>query len=161
MGPVWADRLTGFLPRSVPSAIYQIEVSSKQEFHTLLTMWLLSAAAPAPINGSSSFLPFPPCHPPGLFYNCSRGFVLKKKSQDLDLMVRSTGSGWQFGTQGDIIFYRKKKESFAFHWKHNRAGRKHISQNITHNYTIPTNTSVTNKVVACVQVIERNKKINK
>lgn len=45
----------------VPSAIYQTEVPSKQEFHTLLTMWLLSAAAPAPITTGSSSLPSLPC----------------------------------------------------------------------------------------------------
>lgn len=44
-----------FPPLFVPAAMYQTEVPSKQEFHTLLTMWLLSAAAPALINRSSSF----------------------------------------------------------------------------------------------------------
>lgn len=63
MGPVRADRLTRFPSHSVPSAIYQTEVPSKQEFHTLLKMWLLSAAAPPPINRGSSFLPSLPCFP--------------------------------------------------------------------------------------------------
>lgn len=44
-----------FPPLFVPAAMYQTEVPSKQEFHTLLTTWLLSAAAPALINRSSSF----------------------------------------------------------------------------------------------------------
>lgn len=41
----------------VPSTVYQMEVSFKQEFHTLLTMWFLSAAASMPITKCSSFLP--------------------------------------------------------------------------------------------------------
>lgn len=53
--PLQADRLTCFLLFSIPSASYQTEVPSKQEFHTLLTMWLLSAAASATINRGSSF----------------------------------------------------------------------------------------------------------
>lgn len=44
-------------PLTVSSSIYQKGVSFKQEFHTLLTMWLLSAAASSPITNSSSFFP--------------------------------------------------------------------------------------------------------
>lgn len=91
MGPVRADRLTRFLPLL---AIYQTEVPSKQEFHTLLTMWLLSAAAPAPINRSSSFLPSLPCFSLCLsrpYFNPSWGFCLvccQKKRQDPDFKIK-------------------------------------------------------------------------
>lgn len=94
MGPVWADRLTRFLPLSVPSAIYQTEVPSEQEFHTLLTMWLLSAAATAPITRSSSFLPSLACFPlclSLLYFNPSMGFCplgCQKKRQDPDLKIK-------------------------------------------------------------------------
>lgn len=44
-------------PLPVSSSMYQKGVSFKQEFHTLLTMCLLSAAASSATTHSSSFLP--------------------------------------------------------------------------------------------------------
>ena len=88
MGPVRADRLTCFPSPFVPTAISQTEVPSEQEFHTLLKMWLLSAAAGAPINRGSSFLPSPPRFSLCLsehYVNPSRGFwhvCCQKKRQD-------------------------------------------------------------------------------
>ena len=54
---VWSRISVGLLPFSVSSSIYQKGVSFKQEFHTLLAMWLLSAAASSPFTNCSSFLP--------------------------------------------------------------------------------------------------------
>lgn len=77
-----------------PSTIYQMEVSFKQEFHTLLTMWLLSAAASAPIPKCSSFLPF--LGPLSVsfslpYFNPSRGFCpvgCQKKRQGPDIKIK-------------------------------------------------------------------------
>lgn len=98
-GLVRADRLTRFPLLSVPLAIYQTEVPSKQEFHTLLTMWLLSAAAPGPFNRGSSFRPLL-----ASFYvsSClililqggSSFLVLKRKVRGRDVKNQGWMDGW-------------------------------------------------------------------
>lgn len=81
-------------PLPVSSSMPQKGVSFKQEFHTLLTMWLLSAAASSPITNSSSFLPILGGLSFSLadfFFNPLRWFCpigFQKKSQDPEV------SGW-------------------------------------------------------------------
>lgn len=93
-----------------PSTIYQMEVSFKQEFHTLLTMGLLSAAASAPITKCSSFLPSPVALSvclPLPYFNPSRGYGpvgCWKKRQDLD--VQRVSGWWGKCAQGVALFLK-------------------------------------------------------
>ena len=49
-------RQTDAPPTPEPPLQYLPDGGPGQEFHTLLTMWLLSAGSPVPINKNSSFL---------------------------------------------------------------------------------------------------------